>query len=159
MFNEKFWLAIAFLTFAAFIIKFVGPLIARALDGKSKQIAEEILLAKELKEKAQKLLDEAEKYLTESISFAEKIVKDAEEEVKRFSAESRQSLEAEIKIKTNAAMQRIKIEEESAIREIKNRIVESAIEGLSASFGKDLDENSHNKIVEKAIADFEKAKS
>ena len=52
MFNEKFWLAIAFLTFVGLIIKYVGPKITKSLDQKSKEIAEEILAAKEMKEKA-----------------------------------------------------------------------------------------------------------
>ena len=38
MINEKFWLAIAFLSFVALIIKYVGPIIAKALDNKSKKI-------------------------------------------------------------------------------------------------------------------------
>ena len=70
MFNEKFWLAIAFLTFVGLIIKYVGPKITKSLDQKSKEIAEEILAAKEMKEKAAKLLATAEAYYKESLYYS-----------------------------------------------------------------------------------------
>ena len=60
MFDEKFYLALAFLTFLGLIVKFVWPKIADALDANSKKIAQELLEAQELKERAQKLLKDAE---------------------------------------------------------------------------------------------------
>lgn len=156
MLNEKFWLAIAFFTFAALIIKYVGPIITKALDKKSKQIAEDILMAKELKEKAQKLLENAEKYFAESMNFAEKLKKDAEIEVKQFAEESQKNLEAEINTRTNAALQRIKIEEESAVREIKVSIISKAVEGLSTGLTKGLDQKNHEILISKAASDFAK---
>ena len=71
MFNEKFWLAIAFTSFVLLILKYVRPLIIKALDNKSKQIAEEILAAKEMKEKALRLLERAEKSYEDSINFSQ----------------------------------------------------------------------------------------
>ena len=69
MLDEKFWLAIAFTAFAILIVKYVWPLLAKSIDSKSKAIAEEILAAKKMKEKAQKLLDEAEKFYLESLNY------------------------------------------------------------------------------------------
>ena len=63
MFNEKFWLAIAFLSFVALCIKYVLPKINKALDTKSKKIAEDILMAKKLREQAEKLLEEAKRLI------------------------------------------------------------------------------------------------
>ncbi len=153
-FDEKFWLAIAFFAFATLIIKFVWPLIAKGLDNKSKKIAEDILTAKDLREKAEKLLASAEKYYQESTDFAQKLLKDAEDEAKKLAADSRDTLEKEVSKKTAAALERIKIEEESAIREIKTKIVSTAIDGLSSKM--DLDQKIHENLVEKSIKNFER---
>jgi len=156
MINEKFWLAIAFLSFVTLIIKYVGPKIAKALDNKSKQIAQEILAAKELKERAEKLLAKAEKYYQESVTFAQKMVKDAEDESQKFIAESKEMLTAEIGKKTAAALDRIKMEEELTVREIKIKIVSSAIKNLSTNITKEMDDKAHNSVVSKATQNFEK---
>lgn len=156
MINEKFWLAIAFLSFVTLIIKYVGPIITKALDNKSKQIAEEILAAKEMKEKAAKLLEKAEKYYQESTTYADQLIKDAEIEAQKFAVESKQLLETEVAKKTAAALDRVKLEEESAIREIKTRIVASAMQNLTANLDKTVDKNKHDQLVSRSIQDLEK---
>ena len=153
MFDEKFWLAIAFFSLLILIIRYALPKIAKSLDDKSKSIAEEILAAKEMKEKAQKLLNDAEKFYQESLSYSQKLAKDAEAEAQKLANESAQMLEAELKKKTAAALERVKMEEERVIREIKLRVVNEAMEALSQNLG--LDEKSHEQVVEKALKNFE----
>jgi F-type H+-transporting ATPase subunit b len=156
MLNEKFWLAIAFTAFVILIIKYVKPLITKALDDKSKKIAEEILAAKEMKEKAIKLLEKAEKSYQEATIFSQKIIKDAEIEAQKFAAESQQMIELEIGKKTSAALDRIKLEQEYAIREMKQKIVSSALEIFSKSIEKGTDEAQHVQLTSQALENFEK---
>ena len=144
MLNEKFWLAVAFLSFLALMIKYVWPLLVKGIDAKSKKIAEEILAAKEMREKAEMLLKEAEKFYQESLSFSQKLAKDAEIEAKKLAEESKLILENELKKKTSAAIERIKLEEERMIREIKLKIISDTMEVLSQNFG--LDEKNHEAI-------------
>lgn len=156
MFNEKFWLAISFTAFVVFIIKFIKPLILKTLDQKSQAIGNEILAAKELKEKAEKFLAKAQKYAEESESYAKKLIQDAESEAAQFAAESQKALEAEIAKKTAASIERIKIEETSAIRQIKTQIIESALQDLTKNLTNELDEKAHQSIIIKALEDFQK---
>jgi len=156
MFNEKFWLAIAFTSFVLLIIKYAKPMITKALDQKSKQIAEEILAAKEMKEKAAKLLEKAEKAYQDSMNFSQKIIKDAEVEAQKFAAESQKMIELEISKKTAAALNRINLEQESAIRDIKQKIVASALEIFSENVAKETDGKQHEQLVARAIENFEK---
>lgn len=156
MFNEKFWLAIAFTSFVLLILKYVRPLIVKALDSKSKQIAEEILEAKEMKEKALKLLEKAEKSYEDSINFSQKIIKDAEIEAQRFAAESQKIIEQEISKKTAAALDRIKLEQDSAIRDIKQKIISAALQIFSKNVEKETNRNQHDQLISKAIENFEK---
>jgi len=156
MLNEKFWLAVAFTAFVLLIIKYVNPKISKALGDKSKSIAEEILAAKELKEKAIQLLAKAEKYQKESEKYSQKLMKDAQDEAQKYVAESKQMVEVEIAKKTAAAVNRIQIEEASAIREIKSKIVTLAIANLSQNISKELTLANHEQLFAQAMQDLEK---
>jgi F-type H+-transporting ATPase subunit b len=156
MLNEKFWLAVAFTAFVLLIIKYVNPKISKALGDKSKSIAEEILAAKEMKEKAIQLLAKAEKYQKESENYSQKLMKDAQDEAQKYAAESKQMVELEIAKKTAAAVSRIQIEEASAIREIKSKIVALAIANLSENISKELTSANHEQLFAQAMQDLEK---
>jgi F-type H+-transporting ATPase subunit b len=153
MFNEKFWLAIAFFSFLGLLIKFVFPKIAKNLDAQSKKIAEDILEAKKLREGAQKLLEEAKVFHKHSIEHSQKIITDAIEEAKKIEINSKKSLEDQIKKVSDIALERLKSEEESAIRQVKVNIINDAIEQFSTIKFKD---DEQNKIIEKALEKISK---
>lgn len=154
MFDEKFWLAIAFFSFLALLIKFVFPIISKSLENKAKKIADDINDAKLMKEKASKLLIEAEKSYKESLNFAEKIINDAKLESSKISIETAKALEKEINKKIEIALERIKSSEEAVIREIKIKIISSAINELSKNFN--LQKRDHWKIIENSIKNFQR---
>ena len=153
MFNEKFWLAIAFFSFLGLLIKFAFPKIAKNLDAQSKKIAEDILEAKKLREGAQKLLEEAQVFHKHSIEHSQKIITDAIEEAKKIEINSKKSLEDQIKKFSDIALERLKSEEESAIRQVKINIINEAIEQFSTIKFKD---DEQNKIIEKALEKISK---
>jgi F-type H+-transporting ATPase subunit b len=156
MFNEKFWLAIAFLTFVVFIIKLVGPKMLKALDQKSKEIAEEILAARELREKAVKLLAAAETYHQESMIYSQKLISDAELEAKNFLAEAEKNVTEEVTKRTNAAYERIKNEEEKTLREVKSAIVATALKTIEDEAAKNLDKKNSDYLLSEATQNFGK---
>lgn len=153
-FDEKFWLAIAFFTFVALVVKYAWPLIRKSLDDGSKKVAAEILAAKELKENAQELLAKAEQLYKDAVAFSEKLIKDTEDEVQKLAEESQQLLADELNKRKTAALGRIKLEEESAIRELKVKIVNSALGKMSNELN--LDKDGHDKLIEKAVNNFGK---
>ncbi len=155
MFNEKFWLAVAFTVFAALIIKLTKSKLTKSLDDKSKAIAEEILAAKEMKEKAVKLLASTEKYNQESLDYSQKLIKDAELEAKKFLADAQKSVEEEVAKKTAAALIRIEQEQMEATRKIKNQIIASALQTV-ANDAVSLDEKQNDAILARATQDLEK---
>lgn len=153
-FDEKFWLAIAFFSFAALIIKYALPLIRKALDDSSEKIAKEILDAKEMRQNAEKILENAEQLYKDAISFSEKLIKDTEDEVQKIAAESEKLLVDELERRRATALARIKIEEETAIRELKVKIVDSALKKLSSEL--DLNKEGQAKLIDKALNNFGK---
>ncbi len=155
MFNEKFWLAIAFAAFITLIIKLARTSITKSLDDKSKAIAEEILAAKEMKERAIKLLASAEKYNQESLNYSQKLIKDAELEAQRFLADAQKSVEDEVAKKTAAAFARIEQEQMEAMRKIKNQIIASALQAVENSVT-NLDEKQSEAVLSHATQDLSK---
>ena len=156
MFNEKFWLAVSFLTFVAIILKLVGQKMLKGLDQKSKEIAEEILAAKELREKAVNLLAAAEIYYQESVAYSQKLISDAELEAKNFLAESERNVTEEVTKRNNAAYERIKSEEEKTLREIKTAIVATALKTIEEEAAKNLDKKSSDFLLSEATQNFGK---
>lgn len=156
MFDEKFWLGIAFLIVASALTKWVFPIIAKALDNKSKAIAEEILAAKEMKENAEKLLKKAQEYYAESLAHSQKLIKDAEIEAEKFLADAQKSVNDEVEKRTAAAYDRIKLEQEKAIRDVKKAIIAAAIKTVEIESSKGLGKKDNDQILLQATQNFSK---
>jgi F-type H+-transporting ATPase subunit b len=154
MLNEKFWLAISFFSFVALVIKYFGPKISKILDDKSKSIAQDIILAKEARKKAEELLISAQEIHNKSIIDAKQLISQAESESKNLLQNAQELIDQEIARMTLLASQRIKIEEEASIREIKTKILYSALAQLQDKSSLNSDE--HNKIIDKSIKNFER---
>lgn len=154
MLNEKFWLAIAFFSFVALVIKYYGPKIANALDNKSKSIAQDIISAKEARKKAEELLVLVQEMQDKSIIDAKRLILEAESESKNLLQNAQDLINQEIARMTLIASQRSKAEEEASKREIKTKILLSAIAQLQEKSALNADEQ--NKIIDKSIKNFER---
>jgi F-type H+-transporting ATPase subunit b len=153
--DPRFWLTISFSIFTILLIKYVLPKILVALDNKSKQIADSIEQAKQMKEKAEQLLLEAKKYHEESLVYCQKLIHDAKEEADKLLSDSKKELAGELLKKTNLAKERIKQEEEKTVREIKSNIIASAIK-IITNKSNNLSVESSSAIAKKAAADISK---
>lgn len=148
MFDEKFWLALAFFSFVAILIKYVFPNINKSLDLNARKIADEILQAKTMREDAQRLLEEAKVFHQHSIEQAQKILNDAVLEANKLQESAQNTLDEQIKKMSETALNRIKAEEEIAIRQIKTHIVDQAISEFS---NLKFNEQIQNKIFENSV--------
>jgi F-type H+-transporting ATPase subunit b len=154
MLNEKFWLAIAFFSFVALVIKYYGPKITNALDNKSKSIAQDIISAKQARKKAEELLVLVQEMQDKSIMDAKRLILEAESESKNLLQNAQDLINQEIARMTLLASQRSKAEEEASKREIKTKILLSAIAQLQEKSALNTDEQ--NKIIDKSIKNFER---
>lgn len=146
MFDEKFWLAIAFFSFLAIIIKHALPMITAGLDQKSKQIAKDLLDAKEMKEQAKQLLIDAENFYKEATVFSDKLIKDSAVEAQKLLVDANEAAKIEVAKKMTALNNRIKQEEENAVREIKLKIISSAVSSIQTSLTGAKKENLTNSV-------------
>jgi len=155
IFDEKFWLAVAFVVFILLVLKLAGKTILNLLDAKSNLVKKTIDDAKKAKEEAEKLLENAKKYNKESKSYADKLIAEATKEADKLAQEAKEEIESEITKKTATALKRIEVEQEIAIKEVKKRIVKTALETLSKSFKSDITDKEQEKLLTKANSDLE----
>jgi len=156
MFNEKFWLAIAFLAFTALLFKLVKSLVINALNQKTKDIADEIKKAKEARQKAEELLQKAQQYEEESKTYIEKLLSDANKEADLLAKKAKEEIDLEIAKTTQNSKDRIKMEEEIAIREMKQKIVSETIKNLNENLSKDISDSEQEKLFNGALENLKK---
>jgi F0F1-type ATP synthase membrane subunit b/b' len=155
MFDERFCLAIAFFAFVTLIVRYVVPAITAQLEAKSKQIAEELLAAKEMKEKAEQLLIASQKRHEEALAFAEQLIKDSVVESQKYFEESLKLAEIEIAKKVSAVENRIKQEQERVVREMKIKIIESTINVAQSNLD-NMQKAQSGALAKKSIDDISK---
>ena len=153
--DPRFWLAISFLIFLTLLIKYIVPKIITALDNKSKQIANDIEQAKQIKEKAEELLLKTKQYHQESLLYCKKLIDKTKKETEKLLADSQNSLEQELINKTNLAKNRIRQEEEKIIRDIKLNIITSAIKIIEKK-SQNLTNHSSSDSLKRAAEDISK---
>ena len=153
--DEKFWLAIAFLTFAVLVVKCVWPTLSKMISNKSDQIAKDLKDAKEFKERAEALLTETQEQYKSTIKNAEKILLEARDEAKKYIEDSKEAVQDEIKRKIDSLNDRIKSEEEKAVRDIKMKIIEVAVSNVKKDL-QDVDKSKFENVIKKSIGDISK---
>jgi len=152
MIDEKFWLAIAFVLFIIFIYKFLGYKISSMLNEKSQQIARDLLMASQAKEKAEKLLNEAQEYNQQSIEYAKKLQLNTSNELNIIHQNAKINLEQELAKITTASQKRLQEEEQIAVRKVQETIINEAIKIVANS---KIDDSQQKFLISKALKNLE----
>ena len=150
--DPKFWLAISFTIFVIFIAKYVVPVILKIIDDKIAKIAGNLKEAEELKQKAEKFLSDAKKYHEDSIKMADQLIQDSHKESEKIILDCKKAVEVEIGKKLAAAEDRINSHEERIIREIKAKIVKSAVVAIEENIHKIADNKSLDEVAKNSIS-------
>ena len=156
IFDEKFWLAIAFVVFVLLLVKLAGKTIVNMLSAKSDAIRQSLEDAKKARESAEALLEKAQQYHDESKSYADKLIAEASKEAEQLAQKAKEEIDAEISKKTAAAIKRVEMEQDIAIKEVKKKIVANALDVLSKNLKSDITDQEHEKLLSKASNDLEK---
>lgn len=149
--DPRFWLAISFLLFLILIIRYALPLILKMIDDKGKQISQTLQEAEDLRKQAEKLLNDAEKYHEDSIKYSQKLIEDANMESEKIINDSKITIANEINKKIAAAEERIKTSEERVVREIKTKIIKSAIGAIESNVDKIVDDKAMDLALKNSI--------
>ena len=151
--DNSFWATVALVLFFAVVIYFGVPkTIGKMLDGRIRQIADELESAKRLREEAAALLVEYEQKRVAAESEAESIIAAAREDAVRLTNEAQASLAELVARRTKAVEDKIAQAEAQAVAEVRARSADLAIEAARVVLTYEM-HNRGGQVVDRAIAD------
>ena len=151
--DNSFFAMLGLVIFVVLIIAIGVPgIIAKMLDGKIKQIEDDIAEAKRLREEAAALLVEYEQKRAAAEQEAEGIVTAAKAEAERLTAEAQASLADLVTRRTKNVEDKIAQAEAQAIAEVRARSADIAIEAARTVLSDEMNKNG-GKVIDAAIAD------
>jgi F-type H+-transporting ATPase subunit b len=151
--DNSFYALVALVIFVGLLLYFGVPkIIGKMLDGKIKQIADELEAAKRLREEAAALLVEYEQKRVAAEGEAEGIIAAARDEANRMTAEAQVSLADMLARRTKAVEDKIAQAEAQAIAEVRARSADVAIEAARAVLTDEMGRKG-GQVVDQAIAD------
>lgn len=156
MFDETFWVAVAFVIFVAAMWRPMGRMIGSALDGRAAKIREEIEEATRLREEAQALFVRYQRQQSDSVKEAEEILAHVREEAERQSRLAAEALEGTIKRREQQALDRIARAEQEAIDEVRGAAVDMAVRTTRELLVNRLDDAGQASLIDTAVADLDK---
>lgn len=149
--NNEFWVAIAF---ALVVILAWRPLQRRLgvmLDARAEQIKAELDQAQRLREEAQRTLAEYQRKQRDALQEAEQIVAHAREEAERAAERAKRELALSLERRRRLAAEKITLEEQKAVAEVRNLAVDVAIAAVREILSRDLDAARRQELIDQAI--------
>ena len=151
--DNSFWALVALVVFFVVVAYFGIPkTINKMLDGRIRQIADELESAKRLREEAAALLVEYEQKRIAAESEAESIIATAREDAVRLTNEAQASLAELVARRTKSVEDKIAQAEAQAIAEVRARSADVAIEAARLVLTDEMNRKGGD-VVNKAIAD------
>ena len=151
--DNTFYATVALVIFLGMMLYFGVPkIIGKMLDGRIKQIADDLAEAKKLREEAAALLVEYEQKRAAAESEAAGIIAAAQDEAARLTADAQVSLADLIARRTKSVEDKIAQAEAQAIAEVRARSADLAIEAARVVLTDEMSRKG-GQVVDKAIAD------
>lgn len=157
MSDPKFWVAVSFVLFFAFLGKKIWGVLTAALDGKAAGIRKQLAEAAELRAQAEQMLAAAEAERAAAAKEAEELLARARSEAERLAASAAAEAEAAAKRRERMAMDRIAAAEASAVADVRNAAAEIAGAAARAVISESYDAAADSALIDRSLADLPKA--
>ncbi|MEE9210627.1 MAG: F0F1 ATP synthase subunit B [Kiloniellales bacterium] len=154
MFNETFWVGLAFVIFVAAVFKPVSRKMGAALDARSARIRAELEEARALREEAQKTVAEFKRKQRDALKEAERILDHAKVEAKRLRERAERDLEVALERREQAALDKISQAEAQALQEVRDQAIEVALVATAKLISENLDPERSDAMIDQAIRDL-----
>ena len=152
----EFWVAVAFVLFAAVLVYYKVPkLIAKALDDRAEAIRKELDEARRLREEAQNLLADYQKKHRNVGQEAEAIVDLARREAEAFAHETRVSLTETLERRTKLAEDKIARAEAQAVDEVRGSAIDVAVAAAEKILREKMAGTGGAALIDQSIRDLE----
>jgi F-type H+-transporting ATPase subunit b len=130
--------------------------IIRMLDERSARIRESMERAEEIKRQASQTEEEFARRLTEARREGQEIIAQAEKIASRIRDEEVDKTRAQVEEMRIKALEDIGRERERAVGELRRQVADLAVLAAGRAIGRSLDETSHYRLVEEALAEAQK---
>lgn len=150
--EAEFWVLIAFLIAIGFLVLKTKGMVTSGLDARAARIKAEIDEAQKLRDEAQARLAEFQLKQRDALKEAEAIVAQAKAEAERLAAQGARDLEAAIERRRRLAVEKVALEEQKAMSDLRNTAVDVAIAALRHVLAEDLDSARQSALIDDAIA-------
>ncbi len=156
LFNTDFAVLIAFILFLSvlFYLKVPG-LLGGLLDKRAEGIQDELNEARAVREEAQAVLAEFERKQKEVQDQADRIVAHAKDEASEAAEQAKADLEVSIARRIKAAEDQIASAEASAVKEVRDRAINVAVDVAKEVVAKQITAAQGNKMIDASISDIE----
>ena len=155
LFNTDFAVTIGFVLFFAVIFYLKVPgLLGGLLDKRAEGIQEELNEARAVREEAQALLASFERKQKEVQDQADRIVAHAKDEAAEAAELAKADLEVSIARRIKAAEDQIASAEASAVKEVRDRAINVAVDVAKEVVAKEITAAQGNKLIDASIGEL-----
>jgi len=153
LFGEaEFWVLIAFVISMAIVVWKARGAMLGMLDRRAEKIKAEIDEARRLADEAQKALAQHQLRQRDALKEAEAIVAQARAEAERAAQEGRKDLAAALERRKRLATERLALEEQKAVNEVRAAAVDIAVAAVRRILAEDLGAERRAALIDQAIA-------
>ena len=154
--NPVVWIAASFVLFVLLTYKKIWLFVTRALDERSAKIKAELDQARELRLEAERVLADYQRRQAEYLKEAEQMLQKARQDADALSQSAEQELTAELEARMKHALDRIAQEEERAIQDVRNHVVDIALAAARQIIIDQSKQVSKDDLIKLALADIER---
>jgi F-type H+-transporting ATPase subunit b len=151
IFEAEFWVLVAFVVAITFLIVKAKGAVTGGLDSRAAKIKAELDEAQRLRDEAQAKLAEFQRRQRDALKEAEGIVAQAKAEAQRLAAQGAKDLEAAVERRRRQAIEKIALEEQKAMTDLRNTAVDIAVAALRRVLAEDLDAARQSALIDNAI--------
>lgn len=146
--DPETWVGIGILIFLGLLVwKKVPSLVAKALDARASQIAQELDDARKLRTDAEALLVEYRRRTAEVEKEVEAIVSEARAEAQRTATEARAALDSQVERRARIAQEKIARAEAQALAEMRALAANAAVNAAEKLIAERLGEDGDAKLI------------
>lgn len=155
-FGLVFWTLLNFLIFFLLLWKFGTKPIANGLKAREDSIRSNIDGAAKANEEATKLLNESQSKISQAQSEANEIIQSGKKQVEVIISKAKEEAEIVKSQKIKDVVKEIEISKENAINELRSEVADLVIVATEKILDEKIDKNKDSKLIESAIANFDK---
>ncbi len=158
MSSTVFWSVIVFVILLVIILKFVAKPVSRILSKRQEEIRENLDSAERKMDEARKYIDEQTVNLEAAKKEARRIIEESREEAKRIRDELEEKANEKSRAIIQTAMQEIENERVRSVEDVKDKIIDIAINASEKIISRQLSDEDHRRLIEESLKEVQEIK-